>query len=251
MSRTGHYMSRYLAALVIVAWAAAAAVPARAALVIADTSLLPPIFADLLDHPLVLRVDAVPDLYEGGYARISIYAEHSEIKGMRIDQLWIRLIGASFDPEALRQGTLEVLDVRESAVYGKLTFESVQDFLNHQGTVRDVRLKADQGSISAVGTVLYNGVPTRVRMQGVFQVYGAPEVFFHLQALLVNSIPVPYVLVDRIERQINPVLDFRSWPVQFPLRSFRQDHGVFVLSTQVDYSQPCEACGGAPLQLKP
>ncbi len=250
MLRTGRIMRRYVAALVVVGCAVMAAAPARA-FTIADTSLLPPVFADLLNHPPVLRVDAVPDLYDGGYARISVYAERPEIKGMRIDQLWVRLVGASFDPEALRQGTLKVLDVRESNVYGKLALASVQDFLNHQGAVRDVQLRAQEDAITAVGTVMYNGVPTRVRMQGVFQVYGAPEVFFHLQQLFVNSLPLPYVLVDKIERQINPVLDFRSWPVQFPLRTFRLDKDVFVLSSQADYSQPCAACGGTPLQLKP
>jgi len=244
-------MVRSLAALFTVVFFAGVVSVGNAALMVADTSVLRPIFTQLLDNPPVLRLDVVPDLYEGGYARISIYAEHPDIKGMRIDQLWIRLVGVSFDPQALRAGELKVQDVRESAIYGKLQLASVQDFLNHEGSVQDVRLVAREDTILASGTVLYNGVPTRVRMQGVFQVYGAPEVFFHLQALLVNSIPVPYVLVDKLERQMNPVVDFRTWPVPFPIRTFHQDNGTFVLSSQTDYSQPCEACGGTPVKLKP
>jgi len=240
---------RGLVVLILLGWLGGA-VPAHA-LTVADTAVLEPLFRTLLANPPVLRLDVVPDLYEGGYARVSVYAEHPEIKGMRIDQMWIRLVGVSFDPDALRQGTLKVLDVRESAIYGKLSLASVQEFLNHQDAVRNVTLTVDGDSITARGTFLYNGVPTRVRMQGEFQVYGAPEVFFHLQALFVNSIPLPYVVVDRLERQMNPVIDFRTWPVPFPVRSFHQSADAFVLSSQADYSQPCEACGGTPLQLKP
>jgi hypothetical protein len=224
--------------------------PARG-LTFADAAVLEPLFRTLLNSPPVFRMDVVPDTYEGGYARVSVYAEHPQIEGMSIDQLWIRLIGASFDPTALNQGTLKVLGVRDSAIYGKLALASVQDYLNHQGAVRQVTLSVAGDTVTARGTVLYNGAATRVRMQGEFQVYGAPEVFFHIQTLSVNSIPVPYALVDRVERQMNPVVDFRTWPVPFPVRSFHQSANTFILSSQADYSQPCEACGGPPLQLKP
>ena len=73
--------------------------------------------------------------------------------------------------------------------------------------------------------------------------------FFHIQALLVNSLPMPYVLVERLERQMNPVVDFRTWPVQFKIRSFRQTPEGFVLSSQRDFAQPCLDCGGPPLQF--
>ncbi len=240
---------RGIVVLILLTWLGSA-VPAHA-LTVADTAVLEPLFRTLLADPPVLRLDVVPDLYEGGYARVSVYAEHPQIQGMRIDQLWIRLVGVSFDPDALKQGTLKVLDVRESAIYGKLSLASVQEYLNHQGAVRNVSLTVAGDSITASGTVLYNGAATRVRMQGEFQVYGAPEIFFHIQTLSVNSIPLPYVVVDRIERQMNPVVDFRTWPVPFPVRSFHQSADAFVLSSQADYSQPCEACGGTPLQLKP
>ncbi len=225
--------------------------PARAQLTVASTEILPPIFGRLLGAPLSLRLDAVPDLYEGGYARISVYARNADIKGMHIDEIWIRLVGVSFDPELLRRGTLKVLDIRDSAIYGKLNLASVEEFLSQQGAVQDVRLIPNGESIVGIATILYNGVPARVRMQGVFQVYGDPEVFFHIQALLVNSLPVPYVLVDSLERQMNPVIDFRTWPVQFKIRSFRQTPQGFVLSSQRDLSQPCNACGGPLVQLKP
>ena len=225
--------------------------PARADLTVADTKILPPILSKMLGDPPFIRTEIVPDLYEGGYARVSIYGRNVNIKGMRVDELWIKLVGVSFDPDLLRAGTLKVLDIRDNAVYGKLDLASVQAFLNSQGPVQDVSLRIDGDAVIGLATVLYNGVPTRVHIQGIFQVYGEPEVFFHIQALLVNSIPVPYVIVDRLERQLNPVLDFRSWPVQFRIRSFHQTKDGFVLSSQADFSQPCNACGGPELQLVP
>ena len=225
--------------------------PARADLPVADVNILPPILGKLLGDPPFIHTEIIPDLYAGGYARVSIYGRNVNIKGMRIDELWIKLVGVSFDPDLLRQGTLKVLDIRDNAVYGKLDLASVQAFLNSQGPVQDVSLRIEGEAVIGLATVLYNGVPTRVHIQGIFQVYGEPEVFFHIQALLVNSIPVPYVIVDRLERQLNPVLDFRSWPVQFRIRTFRQTNDGFVLSSQADFSQPCNACGGPPVQLAP
>ena len=165
---------RGLVVLILLGWLGGAA-PAHA-LTVADTAVLEPLFRTLLANPPVLRLDVVPDLYEGGYARVSVYAEHPEIKGMRIDQMWIRLVGVSFDPDALRQGTLKVLDVRESSIYGKLSLASVQEFLNHQDAVRDVtphggrRLhhRARDGPVQRY-------VPTRVRMQGSFRCTARPR----------------------------------------------------------------------------
>lgn len=243
-------MARILcAALVMVVCLPGAPAPARAGLPFASTEGLRPLFSRMLGDPPVMHLEVVPDMYEGGYARISVYAHDVEIKGMRIDEIWIRLVGAELDPQALRRGELKVLGVRDSAIYGTIRLQNVQDFLNRQGAVRDVTLTPDGDGITAVATVLYNGIPTRVRMQGVFQVYGEPEVFFHIQALFVNSIPVPYVLVDRLERDMNPVVDFRTWPVHFRIRSFRQTPEGFVLSSQRDFAQPCTTCGGPPLQF--
>ncbi len=242
---------RFSTALVAGFFVLCALGPARADLPVADINILPPILSKLLGDPPYLRTEIIPDLYDGGYARVSMYGRNVNIKGMHIDELWIKLVGVSFDPDQLRQGTLKVLDIRDNAVYGKLDLASVQAFLNSQGPVQDVSLRLDGEAVIGLATVLYNGVPTRVHIQGIFQVYGEPEVFFHIQALLVNSIPVPYVIVDRLERQLNPVLDFRSWPVQFRIRTFRQTSDGFVLSSQADFSQPCNACGGPPVQLTP
>ncbi len=48
---------------------------------------------------------------------------------------------------------------------------------------------------------------------------------------------------------MNPVVDFRSWPVPFKIRSFRSTPEGFVLSSQRDVSQPCTTCGGPELRL--
>jgi hypothetical protein len=205
----------------------------------------------LLGDPPVLRLSAAADPQTQDYSRINIYAEHAAIEGLRIDQLWIRLLDARFDAAELRQGRLKVLGVRDSAVYGRVATASVEDFLNHESTVKDAKLSTDGDATAVEGTVVYNGFPTHVQMRGVFQVYGQPEIFFHIETLIVDSVPMPQPLANQFERQINPVVDFREWPVAFPLRTFRQTGTAFVLSSQADLSQPCNACAGAPVQLKP
>jgi hypothetical protein len=246
-------MLRRIGGLVVIACLVGVFAPPRAAADIpfASVEVLRPIFSRLLGDPSRLRLDAVPDVYEGGYARVSVYAQDAEIKGMRIDEMWIRLIGVSFDPAQLRQGTLKVLEVRDSGLYGKLRLTNIQTFLGRQGTVQDVNLRRAGDAVIATGTVVYNGAPTRVRMQGVFQVYGEPEIYFHIQTLWVNSLPVPYVLVDQLERSMNPIVDFRTWPVPFKIRSFRTTPEGYVLSSQTDYSQPCNDCGGPEIRLTP
>ncbi|HEV2440732.1 MAG TPA: hypothetical protein VGX97_11795, partial [bacterium] len=213
--------------------------PAGAAPQTTSTQELRMLFSHLLGDPPLIHMEAVPDIYDGGYARVSVYGRHVMIKGMLIDELWIKLVGVSFDPAELRRGTLKVTDIRDNAIYGKLSLVAVQDFLNKQAAVQDVRLGVNAEAITGAATVVYNGIPTRVRMQGIFQVYGDPEVFFHIQALSVNSIPVPYILAANLERQINPVVDFRTWPVQFKIRTFKQTPEGFVLSSQRDFAQPC------------
>jgi len=225
--------------------------PAGAAPQTTSTQELRTLFSHLLGDPPLIHMEAVPDIYDGGYARVSVYGRHVMIKGMLIDELWIKLVGVSFDPAELRRGTLKVTDIRDNAIYGKLSLVAVQDFLNRQAAVQDVHLGVNAEAITGAATVVYNGIPTRVRMQGIFQVYGDPEVFFHIQTLSVNSIPVPYILAANLERQINPVVDFRTWPVQFKIRTFKQTPEGFVLSSQRDFAQPCNTCGGPPLQLNP
>jgi len=243
-------LSRSLALLVVLGCVGGLLVPAGAE----QTTSIPELralFSHLLGDPPVIHMEAIPDLYDGGYARVSVYGRHVKINSMLIDELWIRLIGVSFDPAELRHGNLKVLDLRDNSVYGKLSVVAVQDYLNRQAAVKDVHLGVSAEAITGAATVMYNGIPTHVRMQGVFQVYGDPEVFFHIQALSVNSIPVPYVLAANLERQINPVVDFRTWPVQFKIRTFKQTPEGFVLSSQRDFAQPCNMCGGPPLQVVP
>src|SRR5207237_8871630 len=129
--------------------------------------------------------------------------------------------GWSVDTHRRTRGVIRVLGVRDSRVYGKLNLQNVEAFLARKGTIQDVHLARDGDSVIASGTVLYNGVPTHARIRGVFQVYGEPEIYFHIEALFVNSLPFPYVVVDRLDRSVNPVVAFRSWPVPFKIRSFR------------------------------
>ena len=224
---------------------------AQADVPFASVEVLRPLFSQMLGNPTLMRLDAVPDIYEGGYARISVYAEHARIKGMLVDEMAIRLIGVSFDPAALREGTLKALEVRDSGIYGRLRLSSVQEFLRQQGPVREVLLRRDGDVVIATGLVDYNGVPTRVLMRGVFQVYGEPEIYFHIEALIVNHLPLPYVVVDQLERSMNPIVDLRSWPVSFKIRSLRSTADGFILSSQTDYSQPCNDCGGPEIRLTP
>lgn len=244
-------LGRCLIVLFVLAGLGGVLVPAGAEPQSTSTQQLRVLFSRLLGDPPLIHMEAIPDLYDGGYARVSVYGRHVMIKGMLIDELWIKLVGVSFDPAELKGGNLKVLDIRDDAIYGKLTLAAVQDYLNKQAAVQDVRLGVNAEAVTGAATVMYNGIPTHVRMQGVFQVDGDPEVFFHIQALSVNGIPVPYILAANLERQINPVVDFRTWPVQFKIRTFKQTPEGFVLSSQRDLAQPCSACGGPPLQLAP
>jgi hypothetical protein len=228
-----------------------AVLPAQAALSFASVEMLRPILAKMLGDPPQMHADVVPDVYEGGYARISMYARGAALGGMRIDELWIRLVGASFDPAELRRGTLKVLQLRESGVFGRLDLQNIETYLQQQGTIKDVRLSRDGDLLVATGTLTLSGAPAQVRLKGSFQVYGEPEIRFHIQALAVNGLPVPYALMERFEQQLNPIVDFRSWPVQFKIRSFRAVKGGFVLSSQRDFAQPCNDCGGPELRLTP
>ncbi|HKX18161.1 MAG TPA: hypothetical protein VJT33_09155 [bacterium] len=244
-------LGRGLTILLVLACLGGVLVPAGAESQSTSTQELRGLFSHLLGDPPLIHMEAIPDIYDGGYARVSVYGRHVMIKGMLIDELWIKLVGVSFDPAELKRGILKVLDIRDDAIYGKLTLAAVQEYLNKQAAVQDVRLGVNAEAVTGAATVVYNGIPTRVRMQGVFQVYGDPEVFFHIQALSVNGIPVPYILAANLERQINPVVDFRTWPVQFKIRAFKQTPEGFLLSSQRDLAQPCNACGGPPLQLAP
>src|SRR5579864_322611 len=245
------HMPRVCVAIGVLAVVVGLLAPARADLPVASVEALRPIFGRLLGDPPVMRMDVVPDLSEGGYARVIVYAQRAAVGGMRVDELWIRLTGASVDPAELRQGTLKVLRVLDSGLYGKVNLASVEAFLEAQGTVRDVKLTQDSDLIDAKGTMLLSGALVRVRMRGVFQVSGDPEIYFHIESLFVNSLPLPTAVVDRLERSMNPVVDFRTWPVAFKIRSLRSTPDGFVLSSLRDFAQPCNDCGGPELRLAP
>ena len=244
-------MQRCCAGFAIIGCLLGATLPARAAIRFASVEILRPLFAHLLGSPPEMRMDVVPDVYEGGYARISVYAQGASVGGIRIDELWIRLVGASLDPAALSEGTVKIWQVRDSAIYGRLTLSSLERFLNEQGNITDVRITRREDAVVATGVLRFNGVPARVSVRGLFQVFGEPEIRFHIDALSVNGLPMPFVIVDKLERQMNPVVDFRSWPVPFKIRSLRPTGQGFVLSTQRDFAQPCNDCGGPELRLTP
>jgi hypothetical protein len=244
-------MFRRCVGLIVIGSVLVAVLPVQAALSFASVEILRPILDRMLGNPALLRLDVVPDVYEGGYARVSVYAQGAAVAGMRINELWIRLIGASFDPAELRGGTLKVVQVRDSGLFGRLNLKNLEAFLKEQGTVKDLQLSQEEDMVIATGSLMFNGVPAQVRLKGLFQVTGEPEVFFHIHAMSVNGIPVPFVIVEHLERQLNPVVDFRSWPVPFKIRSFRTTREGFVLSSQRDLSQPCSDCGGPELRLVP
>ncbi len=241
-------LAAVLSAALVCGWAGLS--PGTAALRVASTGVLRPIFGRLLGNPPVLRVDAVPDLYDGGYARINVYAENASVDGIRIDQTWIRLTGASFDPKALRQGVLRVLGLRGRAVYTRVSRANVEAYLDRVGPAKHITLTGTGQSITAQGTVSRQGVDLPVRLQGVFAAKDTPELFFHIERITVNSMPVPTMQIAQLERRINPVLDLRKWPVQFPIRVFRATAGGFVMSSLTDATSLCDRCGGpAPRDL--
>jgi len=225
--------------------------PSAAAPPLAGAGALRPVFSRLLGDPPVLRLDAVPGARDGMYERIGVYAEHAAIQGLLVDQLWFRLLGVTLDPSQLQHGTLQVLATQHSAIYGTVALKSVQNLLNHESAVTGVTLTADGASTIAAGTIVYAGLPTQVRMRGIFQVSGVPEIFFHLQELTVDALPMPSAVAEDLEQKINPVVDLRGWPVSFAIRTFRQTDAGFILSSQADNTRPCEACIGAPVQPKP
>src|SRR5216117_2920103 len=51
-----------------------------------------------------IQFDLVPDLYDGGYSRISLHAKDADLGGMLVDEVWFKLVGVSLDVAALQQG---------------------------------------------------------------------------------------------------------------------------------------------------
>jgi hypothetical protein len=189
-----------------------------------------------------LRLDVVPDIYPGGYARISVYARKADLGGLVVDEAWFRLTGASLDPEALRRGELRVLDMRDSAIHVRASLRSLEAYFQHGDGVKDVRLWSDGDHLFGQGVVPLIGVPARVSFKGTFAVGGTREVHFRISDLRLNGLPVLSPIVRRFEEDINPVFSQERWPVTFRIRALRMTREEFVVSSQVDPAVPCSFC---------
>lgn len=236
-------MARRLVAgigVLLVAGLAGAAAPAAAQ---SDEALLRRAFGAFLRAADELRIEAIPDLYDGGYARISVIGRRVLLnEGLRVDEASIRLTGVSLDPNALRAGTLKVLDFRDSAMQVRVLLRSLQDYFNAGNPLEDIRFWAENEYLLGTGTVLFQGRPTRMRMKGFFAVSGTTEIFFYFDTLHANNLPMPTAVIRELERSINPVLHQRDWPVTFRIRSVRLDAQGLSISTQAGAA--CPGCGG-------
>jgi len=186
----------------------------------------------------------VPDLYPGGYARISLYAKHATLGGMLVDEAWFRLVGASLDPEALRRGELRLLDVRDTAMHARASIKSLEAYFRRGNPVQDIRLWSDGVFLYGQGTVPVRGVLARVYLKGFFAVGGTREVYFYIDDLRINGLPMLVPLIRRWEQDINPVFTQALWPVTFKIRALRMTKEEFVVSSQPDPTAPCAFCTG-------
>jgi len=199
-----------------------------------------------------LRFDLVPDLYPGGYARISIYAKHADLGGMIVDEVWFRLVGASFDAEALRRGELRILDLRDGAMHVRASIKSLEAYFQRGDGIKDIQLWSDGEYLFGRGTVPVAGFPLKVYLKGSFAVGGTKDVHFHITDLRLNGLPIFSPLVRRWEQQINPVFNQSLWPITFNIRGLRMTREWFLVSSQADPTAPCLFCwGGATSTVGP
>lgn len=191
-----------------------------------------------------LRFDTVPDLYPGGYARISVHAKRASLGGMIVDEAWFRLVGVSLDPAALRRGELRILDIRDSAMYIRASIKSLEEYFTQGNPIKDIRLWSDGEYLYGQGTVPLNGVLTRVYLKGFFAVGGTKEVYFYIQDLRVNGLPLFFPLIRKWEQDINPIFSQALWPVTFKIRGLKMTKEWFIVSSQPDPNAPCSYCTG-------
>ncbi len=237
--------------LVVLVWLgvllAAGASPA-----VADEALLRRAFGAFMRSAEELRIEAIPDLYDGGFARILVNARRVQMgDGMRIDEVAIRLVGVSLDLPALQGGTLKVLEVRDSAMQVRTLLRSLQDHFNAGNPLDDIRLWSESGYLLGTGTVIYRGVATRMRMKGFFAASGTSDVYFYFDSLHANGLPLPTFLVRELERQINPIVHQRQWPVQFKIRTVLLDAQGLTVSSQAGSGCPTCGSGGGQPQIAP
>lgn len=191
-----------------------------------------------------LRFDTVPDLYPGGYARISVYAKQASLGGMIVDEAWFRLVGVSLDPAALGRGELRILDIRDSAMHIRASIKSLEEYFTQGNPIKDIRLWSDGEYLYGQGTVPLSGVFTRVYLKGFFAVGGTKEVYFYIQDLRVNGLPLFFPLIRKWEQDINPIFSQALWPVTFKIRALKMTKDWFVVSSQPDPNAPCSYCTG-------
>jgi hypothetical protein len=209
----------------------------------ADEATLRKAFRSFMRSAEDLRIEAIPDLYDGGYARISAWGRRVHLnQGLRVDEASIKLVGVSLDPDALRDGVIKVLEMRESSFQARVLLESVQEYFNNANLIENLRLWVEDGYLLGTGKVMFQGNPTKFRMKGFFAVSGTTEVYFYFDTLHANGWPMPTRLIRQIERQINPVVHQRDWPVNFKIRSVRLDAQSLTVSSQGDGT--CPTCGG-------
>lgn len=192
----------------------------------------------------LLRVEAVPDLYEGGYARISVYAKRARLDegGLLVDEAWVRLRGVTLSVPHLREGTFRVVSVRDAAIYLRVSVRSLEQYFIAGNPWDDIRVWSEDGYLFARGTVPLLRIPTRVEMRGYFAVEGTHEIFFYVERLRVNWLPLPEFLLRNMERQYNPVIDQKTWPVIIKLRSIRLSKEELVVTSEPDPGV-CGFCG--------
>lgn len=189
-----------------------------------------------------ILMDNVPDLYPGGYARISLHARNANLGGMVVDDVWVQLIGVSLEPDQLRQGRLRVLDYRGTAIHGQVGVTRLQSFFTSGGAIKDLQLWSDGTSLYGEGSLPYEGATIRVWLKGQFSVDGSKDVRFHIENMRVDGFPLFSPIIRLLEDRINPVISQRDWPVTFRLRSLQMTKDGFVLSTQPDALAPCAFC---------
>lgn len=216
----------------------------------AEESLLRRAVSSFFHEAPVLQLDAVPDLYEGGYARVSVYAAQATLTGgFPVDEAWVKLVGASFNPQALRRGQFQLDGVRDTALHMRVSFRNLEQYFSHLTPGQQVRLWSERGSVHGRGTVPLWGVFVPVELRGIFAVDGGPELHFRVQRLRVNGFPVPEAVARELERRFNPVLTQKDWPVRFKLKAVRVNAEEVVVSSQPD--AVCRFCSAVPSRNGP
>lgn len=240
-------------------WLGAMLAVVAAAPAAADEALLRRAFESFLHSAEELRIEAIPDLYDGGYARVTVTGRRVRLtQGLRVDEALINLVGVSLDPEALRAGKLRVLDARDSAMQVRVLWRSMEEHFN-AGTskvlrdnlgsaspTQDIRLWEKDGYLYGSGTIMFGGTLRRMHMKGFFAVDGTTEIYFYIETLHANGLPLPISVIRGVERRINPVVHQRDWPVRFKIRSVRLDTEGLTISSRADAAAPGQTGGSSP-----